>query len=460
MLDTPHSPARIPAALLAAVRAADYPLVVRLARRQAGLTQEQLGSATGYSAATISRLETGRQPLNDIATLRRLAQSLDIPCRWLGLAEEQLSGHPLQGRTVRAFTSAVVGPELRVVPSAAGEERNVKRRHFLGVAGPALLSATASNTVSDTISDRLERLLTDAGTAAPASLAALTAELGKAREAFAATSYGALSITLPPLVQAAETTVAEVGGLMRDQAHVLLADAYVLTAMLATKVHTDAVACVAADRALRAARASGNLSAVAGAARQVAIAMRRQGRHASATSLLADTAARLGAGTDRTNPTVLARYIDLLCTAAYASAQGGEQHDAEDFIGEAELAARRLVVTPAMPGASMPATVAAYRISIHNALGDPAMSLTVAQKVDPRRLPSSERYARYCIDTARAWHAFGDRGRAVHALLAAERAGPEEVRRPSVIALISAMRHQPGRVPPLLHELAARTRAV
>ncbi|MFI7467449.1 multiprotein-bridging factor 1 family protein [Nonomuraea sp. NPDC049646] len=460
MLDTPHSPARIPTALLAAVKAADYPLVVRLARQRAGLTQEQLGAEAGYSAATISRLETGRQPLHDIATLRRLAQALAIPCQWLGLAEEPSPGHP-PTRTVRAFTPAAANPAIRVDPSTAGEEHNVKRRHFLAsVAGPALLSATASDTVSDTITARLERLLTDPNTAAPTSLATLNAQLGRARAALAATSYSAVSVMLPPLIQAAETTAADAAGRLRGRAHALLADAYVLAAMLATKAHTDAVAWVAADRALRAARTSGDVLTVAGAAREVAIAMRRQGRHASATALLADTAARLDAGTGQTDPTVLARYINLLCTAAYASAQADKPHDAETFIGEAELAARRLSASPPALGIPTPATVAAYRISIHNALGDPGKSLTVARTVDPGQLPTSERYARYCIDTARAWDAFGDRDRAVDALLAAERAAPEEVRRPSVTAFISAMRYQPGRVPHLLHELAARTQSV
>lgn len=80
-----------------------------------------------------------------------------------------------------------------------------------------------------------------------------------------------------------------------------------------------------------------------------------------------------------------------------------------------------------------------------------------ACRVNPRLLPTAERYARYCVDTARAWHSHGDRDRAVDALLAAERAAPEEVRRPSVATLISTMRYAPGPVSSSLHGLAART---
>jgi hypothetical protein len=264
---------------------------------------------------------------------------------------------------------------------------------------------------------------------------------------------------LPPLVQAAEAAAADATGRQRDQAHALLADAYVLTAELATKVHTDALAWVAADRALRAARVSDDVLAVARAVRQVGIAMRRQGRHTSAIDLLAETAARLDAEAGRNNPAVLAGYTNMLCTAAYASAQGGNEDRAEEYISEAELAVKRLASLSVPVNGPTTATVEVYRIGIHNALGAPGTALHHAGKVDPNLLPTAERYARYCIDTARSWHAFGDRDRAVDALLAAEQAAQEEVRRPSVTALISTMRYGPGPVSSTLHALAARTRA-
>mgnify|MGYP000506299289 CR=1 FL=1 len=70
-------------------------------------------------------------------------------------------------------------------------------------------------------------------------------------------------------------------------------------------------------------------------------------------------------------------------------------------------------------------------------------------------LPSPERYARYCIDTARAWEAFGGPDRAVSALLAAERAAPQETCRPSVTTFISGLLYAPGPLPAELHALAA-----
>ncbi|GGP11280.1 hypothetical protein LDL08_39445 [Nonomuraea glycinis] len=55
--------------------------------------------------------------------------------------------------------------------------------------------------------------------------------------------------------------------------------------------------------------------AIAHASRQVAIAMRRQGRHASATDLLTHTAQHLNADTGHPSAAVLSAYTKLLCTA-------------------------------------------------------------------------------------------------------------------------------------------------
>ncbi|MFF3444488.1 multiprotein-bridging factor 1 family protein [Streptosporangium sp. NPDC002721] len=77
-----------------AVAAHNYGKVVRLARRARGLTQQELGGRTGYSAATISRLETGHQALDDMTTLRILARALDIPPSWLGLSSPLVSEDP------------------------------------------------------------------------------------------------------------------------------------------------------------------------------------------------------------------------------------------------------------------------------------------------------------------------------------------------------------------------------
>ena len=68
-----------------ALRGGDYGALLRLARHARGLTQAQAGQLAGYSAATISRFETGARRLADIETLRRLAVALNITPELFGL---------------------------------------------------------------------------------------------------------------------------------------------------------------------------------------------------------------------------------------------------------------------------------------------------------------------------------------------------------------------------------------
>jgi transcriptional regulator with XRE-family HTH domain len=64
----------------------DVGCVVRLARRAADVTLTDLGQAVGYTAASLSRMERGRQPMRDVVLLQRIAEVLEIPPHLLGLA--------------------------------------------------------------------------------------------------------------------------------------------------------------------------------------------------------------------------------------------------------------------------------------------------------------------------------------------------------------------------------------
>jgi hypothetical protein len=106
------------------------------------------------------------------------------------------------------------------------------------------------------------------------------------------------------------------------------------------------------------------------------------------------------------------------------------------------------------------ASVGVYRIGVHTALGEPGVALDHARRVDQHLLPTPERHARFCIDTARAWEQHGRRDRAYETLRAAERHAPEEIRRPSVRTLIAGMLYTPGPPPTGLRSLAARAGAI
>jgi hypothetical protein len=175
---------------------------------------------------------------------------------------------------------------------------------------------------------------------------------------------------------------------------------------------------------------------------------------------LTRAALSLGADTGAAPPRLLAGYGSLLCTAAYASAQRGDRSAALDLVGEAEQAAVRLGERRPGSGVFGSANVAVYRIGIHTALGEPGVALTYARAVDQRLLPVPERHARFWIDTARAWDAFGRADRAYASLRAAERHAAEELHRPSVRAFVAGLLYGSGPTPTGLRALATRTGAV
>jgi transcriptional regulator with XRE-family HTH domain len=66
------------------IAARDVGGAARLARQARGWRQADLGKDTGYSASTISRLETGRRGSRDVDMLRRVTRAAGIPPEVLG----------------------------------------------------------------------------------------------------------------------------------------------------------------------------------------------------------------------------------------------------------------------------------------------------------------------------------------------------------------------------------------
>jgi hypothetical protein len=332
-----------------------------------------------------------------------------------------------------------------------------------GLAGAALLgSATRATAGTNDLIAQLESVLLNTGTgsAPPMRVSELRKALAAAYTAFEACRYRELGGLLPVLVDAARTSRDAAGATERDRLSTVLSEAYQKASELCVKLNEDGMAWVAADRAHAAAQVSGNPATIAGAARSIGIAMRRHGHHDGATALLTKTALSLGGDTGDRRPHLLAAYGSLLCTAAYSSAQNGDRGRALELIGEAEQAATRMRGRPAPDTEFGPTQVAIYRISVHTVLGDSGIALDYARKVNQHLVPTAERHARYCVDTARAWFANGRADRAFQVLQVAERHAPEELRRPSVQTLVSGLLYSPGRPPAGLRGLASRCGAL
>ena len=300
-------------------------------------------------------------------------------------------------------------------------------------------------------------LVTSAGTTAqPVSVQAVRSSLAAARSLFQGCRYSDLARTLPDVITAAHTSCDAATGEQRETLAALLADSYSLASELCNKLHDYALAWVTADRARSAAQASGDPASIAEAARMAAIAMRRHGHHSAAVSLLADTALSLGADTGSPGPNLLGTYGSLLCTAAYTAAQHDHRSRALELIGESEETARRLDGATPNHTSFSATNVTIYQIGVRTALGDAGTALDYAHRIEIRSLPTAERQARFALDTARAWHRFGDPHRCYQALHAAEHLAPEELRRPSVRSLVAGLLHAPGAMPAGLREFATR----
>lgn len=425
--------------------------IVRSLRLANHLTLAQLAARCGYSASTLSRMERGKQPLSDIRVLRSLAAALRIPPHVLGLANTPRRSVPVP--LPAASVEAILAPDEGTDP--------MRRRTLLagltGVAGTAALGAVAQ--VSALESAMLDPPL---ASGVPVALPHLRRDVNIARSIFQHGRYREVAAKLPNLLSTAIATCAELTtpediGAANGQ----LAEIYTLATELMVKLGHDHLAWATADRALQAAYGSRDILTQASARRMWGIVMRRADRAETAHQLVVDTAAALQPELHR-SPEHLSVYGSLLSTAAYTAAVDGDRDTARTLIGEAVEAAGRLGVDGNHRFTAFgPTGVGLYRISIARVLGDSGTAIEVARQIDPRAIPVVERRARYWSDVARSFHQWGKPERCYRALLAAERASPDEVRyrKPIHHITTSLLQHPTAHTLPGLRAFAGRVGA-
>lgn len=409
----------------------DIGAVIRGARAAARLTQTQLGCEIGYSGSAVSRLESG-QLRPDWDTVAKISTVLNIDPARLGLTNQE---DAVRRRSLFAGAAGVGIALTTGMPPAT--------------ASPAPVADPAAG---------LEAALFAPRPAEPVAAARLAKGLAAARADFTAARYAALGEHLPPLLAAAEATRDAATGRAREQAQAAVARGYVLATELAFKQHSD-IAWATADRALTAARASGDPVVIGEAARVLGITMRRAGRTGAAVDLLRQTAAQLEA---EQSPEENAVAATLLLTAAYTAACGERRGEALDLLGQAGTMVDRLSAAPSRTLFTVDASrvqVDSYWVSVHNALGMPDEGVSAANRLATVRWSSAERQARAATDVARMWHRLGDQKQTFAALRQVEAAAPEEVRRPALRALTADLMYGPTMLPGL-RAFAQRTGAI
>jgi transcriptional regulator with XRE-family HTH domain len=447
-VSAPYPPwAGLPAAQQA-VAEGRYGVIVRLARTAEGLTLEEVGRRVGYSAATMSRIERGRQPLTDVTLLSRLAVELSIPPELLGLAPAL--DVSLQGKRLVLNTSVPVGT-TRWVPSAMEGDDPLRRREFLsaftftaaaqvgsGLSGyrePAADRAGAS--LVGSLEDVLIRGKWPTG-ARPLDDRTLRNGLSAARADFQASRYRALSGRLPRLIAGIEMNNEPV-----DTS--VAAEIYNTAAHALIKVESRSLDWLAIDRALRIARDAEDPAVNANVTRNLVTLYRRAGRYGDAERLALEAADTLSIGGVAPSASHVSLYGMLVCNAGYAAAQGGDRSRSIELLDHAAKVATRLGEgVNAYWTAFSPTNVTLHRISAAWALGDAGTAIDYAATVAPDAIQLPERKSRFWVDVARAWHQLGKFEECFRSLLVAEGLAPEEVRsRPAVRSLVETLLYAP-----------------
>jgi transcriptional regulator with XRE-family HTH domain len=394
---------------------------IKLARQARAWRQADLGAATGYSASTISRLESGRRTTADVEMLRSVAAAVGMPAEVLGVL---LGIGELPRVTVTRY-----GPPK--------EEDPVRRRALLAAAGLAvpvrLLSA---------IDDAFVTMPRLPGTVGVADVTSLFL---RARREFDAGDMTRLVGSLPALLAAAHA-VAKEG--QEPVAFAQLAACYDLTTETLVKVGRYPASRIAADRSLAYAELSGSPMAKAASARCLSIVLRHEGRQSMADRITVE-AATLLEQTGLVTPAQTAAYAQPLCTCAYNAAQAGDRDRSLEMISEAGRAAERLepATVPGQPFSISTAHVSLYKIGVHWALGDAGAALNSGAGLRPGMFRTPERKGRLHTDMARAWWQWGKPEQTAHALLAALQVAPAEVLgRPAIRGMATELTRRYPRV--------------
>jgi transcriptional regulator with XRE-family HTH domain len=367
------------------------PALIQARRLELGKSQRDVADELKLIRATFDRSEWRKWESGKVVPgrywLPYIAEVLELPLGVLRAAKAA-HGRPADGR---------------IEPPTAGlkEDQVLRRRDLLmGSAGLSIETALFRPTGT---------------TAAPARL---RSQVAKAQAEIRDARYTTLGRRLPGLLDRAQAA--------GDPA--LAADAWSLATEYLIKMNNDDLALITSDRAAAAANASGDPLTAAGAQWGRCIALRHSGRSRTAYTIAADAAAKLADETRLATAEQLGIYGHLFLCAGYTAASAGDAARAEDYMAEAEAAAEHFAADRVHGMWYFgPTQAGLYRLSIEHALGNVGAALDAARRVDPTRLPSAERRARYWIDLARVYGLDGDQARAASAIHNAYASAPAVV---------------------------------
>lgn len=327
---------------------------LRAARRDADLTQEQLGELAGVSVDVIAKLEQRRRETARLSTLSALADALDV----------DLSD--LTGR---------------------------RSRLAHGGDGPGIMS------IRDAITsvDHLPGIDPAADDGEPAPLPELRATVADGWDLYWGGDFEGLAARLPGLLGEAKLTAWAVG----PAAAGILARAYQLSACLLTQVGRDDLGMVAAERAIRAAADGDDEHQWATVTGTASWALLHQGRFTEAEDLAMRAAARVEPNGFSAPDHVIATYGNLLVTAL--APRAAAERDVDELIRTALAAGERLGRrVDVYETAFGPTSARMQAVHAWSVLREPGRALETARHLDRTELKGISVGA-HLLDVGRAY---------------------------------------------------------
>jgi len=378
---------------------------LKVARRAAGLTQEQLAERADVNVDTIRKLEQNQRYSMRVSTANALANAMGIETPALLLGERP--------------EAAQADPGLRLLREAIAPAYDF---------APAMDSQDAD---------------------APPDLPALRRAVEDAWTQYHAGDFGPLGQILPQLISEARVAA-------REYANGSAADAYaVLTKALQLGAHTvvqnrmEDLGLLGLDRARAAAQHSNDPLLPAMMLNSIAWIFLRTGRLADCEGIAVTAADDIEPSFRTSPPDQVAVYGGLLLSAATAAARNNRHDTARELVGVAKAAAQRIGEDSTNKWTTVfgPTPVAMQAVSLETAAGEWGTALSLARRVPLSSPVPASWKARFLLDVAHAQAETYRDADAVETLRNARAVAPSWTQRAGLANVITrellARRHRP-----------------
>jgi hypothetical protein len=199
-----------------------------------------------------------------------------------------------------------------------------------------------------------------------------------------------------------------------------------------TKIGEADLACIAAQRGYDLAEQADEPVVLTSLTRSVSHALLSSGRYSDAVDLIDNAPSTVGVLDSTSSRAFTSVYGTMYLTGAIAAARADDAATTNDFLAQADVAAKRLGRDDNLFWTAFgPTNVAIHRVSTAMELGNVPLALDLGPRVDLSPLPA-ERQVRHRLEVARAYSARNQRDEALRLILDAEQIAPEQVRHHSL----------------------------